>query len=221
MTQLHVLYNRNSLRLQMVNSSAIATVFSVYAAAVVIPGPNFVAITQKAVSGRRSDALALVAGIVTVNLFWATCAILGIGMVFAIFPWLAVGIRLAGAAYLIWFGLRLIASARATPSGARHPTKAPLFRAAFLQGIATNIANPKSVAFYAAVFSSVVPTHVSMPTFFAMLAIVGATATCWYGAVALVLSHAAIATAYRRAKAWIDLTCGGLMIALGIRQAFR
>jgi threonine efflux protein len=221
MTQLHVLYNRNSLRLQMVNSSAIATVFSVYAAAVVIPGPNFVAITQKAVSGRRSDALALVAGIVTVNLFWATCAILGIGMVFAIFPWLAVGIRLAGAAYLIWFGLRLIASARATPSGARHPTKAPLFRAAFLQGIATNIANPKSIAFYAAVFSSVVPTHVSMPMFFAMLAIVGATATCWYGAVALVLSHAAIATAYRRAKAWIDLTCGGLMIALGIRQAFR
>jgi len=58
-------------------------------------------------------------------------------------------------------------------------------------------------------------------TFFAMLATVGAAATCWYGAVVLVLSQAAIATAYRRAKAWIDLTCGGLMIALGIRQAFR
>jgi threonine efflux protein len=221
MKQLHVLYNHNSLRLQMVDWSAIATVFSVYAAAVVIPGPNFVAITHKAVAGTRSDALALVAGIVTVNLFWATCAILGIGMVFAIFPWLAVGVRLAGAAYLIWFGLRLIVSARATPSGARYPMKAPLFRAAFLQGIATNIANPKSIAFYAAVFSSAVPTHVSMPTFVAMLATVGASATCWYGAVALVLSNAAIATAYRRAKAWIDLTCGGLMIALGIRQAFR
>ncbi|MEX3896615.1 LysE family translocator [Paraburkholderia sp. BR10954] len=205
----------------MVDWSAIAIVFSVYAAAVVIPGPNFVAVTHKAVAGRRSDALALVAGIVTVNLFWATCAILGIGMVFAIFPWLAVGVRLAGAAYLIWFGLRLFVSARATPSGARHPTKAPLFRAAFLQGIATNIANPKSIAFYAAVFSSAVPTHVSMPTFFAMLATVGASATCWYGAVALVLSHTVIATAYRRAKAWIDLTCGGLMIALGIRQALR
>ncbi|MGF6543815.1 threonine/homoserine/homoserine lactone efflux protein [Paraburkholderia youngii] len=69
--------------------------------------------------------------------------------------------------------------------------------------------------------SSAVPTHVSMPTFFAMLATVGTSATCWYGAVALVLSHAVIATAYRRAKAWIDLTCGGLMIALGIRQALR
>ncbi|MGF6545531.1 LysE family translocator [Paraburkholderia youngii] len=107
----------------MVDWSAIAIVFSVYAAAVVIPGPNFVAVTHKAVAGRRSDALALVAGIVTVNLFWATCAILGIGMVFAIFPWLAVGVRLAGAAYLIWFGLRLVVSARANPLGSTSPNE--------------------------------------------------------------------------------------------------
>ncbi|MFM0642633.1 LysE family translocator [Paraburkholderia metrosideri] len=205
----------------MIDSSAVATVFSVYAAGVIIPGPNFVAVVHKAVSGRRSDTLALVAGIVTVNLFWATCAIFGIGMVFAIFPWLAVGVRLAGAAYLIWFGLRLIVSARASDIGAPQPPKSPLFRAAFLQGVATNIANPKSIAFYAAVFSSAAPAHVSTPTFFAMLATVGATATCWYGAVALVLSHSAIATAYRRVKAWIDRACGGLIIALGIRQAFR
>jgi threonine efflux protein len=205
----------------MIDSSAVASVFSVYAAGVVIPGPNFVAVVHKAVSGRRSDALALVAGIVAVNLFWATCAILGIGMVFAIFPWLAVSVRLAGAAYLIWFGLRLIVSARASDLAASSPPQTPLFRAAFLQGVATNIANPKSIAFYAAVFSSAAPAHVSTPTFFAMLATVGATATCWYGAVALVLSQAAIATAYRRVKAWIDRVCGCLIVALGIRQAFR
>jgi threonine/homoserine/homoserine lactone efflux protein len=158
---------------------------------------------------------------VTVNLFWATCAIFGIGMVFAIFPWLAVSIRLAGAAYLIWFGLRLVVSARTSDTAAPHVPKSPLSRAAFLQGVATNIANPKSIAFYAAVFSSAAPAHVSTPTFLAMLATVGATATCWYGAVALVLSHSTIATAYRRVKAWIDRACGSLIIALGIRQAFR
>jgi threonine/homoserine/homoserine lactone efflux protein len=205
----------------MIDSAAVATVFSVYAAGVVIPGPNFVAVVHKAVSGRRADTLALVAGIVTVNLFWATCAIFGIGMVFAIFPWLAVSVRLAGAAYLIWFGLRLVVSARTSDAEAPHLPKSPLFRAAFLQGVATNIANPKSIAFYAAVFSSAAPAHVSTPTFLAMLATVGATATCWYGAVALVLSHSTIATAYRRVKASIDRACGSLIIALGIRQAFR
>ncbi|CAD6563016.1 LysE family translocator [Paraburkholderia sabiae] len=205
----------------MIDSSAVASVFSIYAAGVVIPGPNFVAVAHKAVSGRRSDTLALVAGIVTVNLFWATCAIFGIGMVFAIFPWLAVAIKLAGAAYLIWFGLRLVVSARAGDAAVHHVSKSPIFRGAFLQGIATNIANPKSIAFYAAVFSSATPAHVSTPTFFAMLVTVCVTATCWYGAVALVLSHSAIATAYRRMKAWIDRACGCVIVALGIRQAFR
>ena len=205
----------------MIDQSAVATVFSVYAAGVVIPGPNFVAVVHKAASGRRSDALALVAGIVAVNLFWATCAIFGIGMVFAIFPWLAAVVRLAGAAYLIWFGLRLIVSAGASNITVPHPLQSPLFSAAFLQGVATNIGNPKSIAFYAAVFSSAAPAHVSTSTFFAMLATVGVTATCRYGAVALVLSHAKIATAYRRVKSWIDCLCGGLIIALGIRQALR
>jgi threonine/homoserine/homoserine lactone efflux protein len=205
----------------MIDSSAVAAVFSVYAAGVVIPGPNFVAVVHKAVSGRRSDALALVAGIVMVNLFWATCAIFGIGMVFAVFPWLALSVKLAGAAYLIWFGLRLMASAGKGTAAAAEPLKLHGMRAAFVQGVATNIANPKSIAFYAAVFSSATPAHVSTPTFFAMLATVGATATCWYSAVALVLSHAAIATAYGRAKSWIDRLCGGVIVALGIRQAWR
>jgi threonine efflux protein len=205
----------------VIDPSAIATVFSVYAAGVVIPGPNFVAVVHKAVSGRRSDALTLVAGIVAVNLFWATCAIFGIGMVFALFPWLAMAVKLAGAAYLVWFGLRLVVSAGTSHSAASQPMKAPGLRSAFLQGVATNIANPKSIAFYAAVFSSAAPAHVTTPTFLAMLTTVGVIATCWYGAVALVMSHATVATAYCRAKAWIDRACGGLIIALGIRQAFR
>lgn len=51
----------------MIDSSAVATVFSVYAAGVVIPGPNFVAVVHRAVSGRRSDTLALVAGFIWVR----------------------------------------------------------------------------------------------------------------------------------------------------------
>ncbi|WP_259695886.1 LysE family transporter [Pseudomonas frederiksbergensis] len=88
----------------MVNWAAVLAVFSVYCAGVVIPGPNFVAVAHKAASSTIPEAFMLVAGIVVVNLFWATCAILGIGMVFTLLPWLAVVIKFLGAAYLIWFG---------------------------------------------------------------------------------------------------------------------
>ncbi|VEA65259.1 Uncharacterised protein [Serratia plymuthica] len=55
----------------------------------------------------------------------------------------------------------------------------------------------------------------------AMLAEVAVIAGCWYGLVVLVLSHAPIASAYRRSKAHIDRICGALIVGLGIRQLLR
>ena len=74
-------------------------------------GPAF---TDVAASATRVEALSMVGGIVLVNLFWASCAILGVGIVFTAFPWLALAVKIAGAGYLIWFGGRLIANASAT-----------------------------------------------------------------------------------------------------------
>ena len=205
----------------MVDGTAVLGVFSVYIAGVVSPGPNFVAVAHKAASASRFEALAVVAGIVLVNLFWASCAILGVGIVFAAFPWLALVVKVAGAAYLIWFGGRLIVNASAPQPASVVNAPAGGLRQAFAQGFATNIANPKSMAFFAAVFSSAAPAHVSLGTFAAMLGMVCVVASGWYGFVALTLSHARIAAAYRRSKAWADRFCGALIVGLGVRQLIR
>jgi len=205
----------------MVDGTAVLGVFSVYIAGVVSPGPNFVAVAHKAASASRFEALAVVAGIVLVNLFWASCAILGVGIVFAAFPWLALVVKVAGAAYLIWFGGRLIVNASAPQPASVVNAPAGGLRQAFAQGFATNIANPKSMAFFAAVFSSAAPAHVGMGTFAAMLGMVCVVASGWYGFVALTLSHARIAAAYRRGKAWADRFCGALIVGLGVRQLIR
>ncbi|WP_025599297.1 LysE family translocator [Burkholderia sp. WSM2230] len=205
----------------MVDSAAVLGVLSVYVAGVVIPGPNFVAVAHKAASATRVEALGVVAGIVLVNLFWASCAILGVGIVFAAFPWLAFAVKVAGAAYLLWFGGRLIFKASAGKPQQTIQAPAGSIRQAFAQGFATNIANPKSVAFFAAVFSSAAPPHESVGTFLAMLGMVFVVASSWYGFVALTLSHVRIASAYRRSKAWVDRVCGGVIIALGVRQLVR
>lgn len=204
----------------MVQWPAVLAVLSVYITGVTIPGPNFVAVVHKAVSSTRAAALALVAGIVVVNLFWATCAILGVGIVFAAFPWAALAAKVAGAAYLIWFGGNLILKAGRAPmveSEATAGVEAGL-RQAFVQGFLTNIVNPKSMAFFAAVFASATPAHVSWPTFAAMLGVVGVVASSWYCMVAILMSHARIAARYRAGKRWVDRLCGGVIVALGIRQ---
>src|ERR1700761_825753 len=121
----------------VIDGSAVLGVFSVYIAGVVIPGPNFVAVAHKAASATRVEALAVVAGIVLVNLFWASCAILGVGIVFAAFPWLALAVRVGGAAYLIWFGGRLIVNASAGKPVTSVNAPAGGFRQSFAQGFAT------------------------------------------------------------------------------------
>jgi len=202
----------------MIDLHAIALVFSVYVVGVVSPGPNFVAIAHRAASSTTREALAMVGGTVLVNLFWASCAILGVGIVFATFPWIALAVKVAGAAYLIWFGGRLIL--RAGGDGAKplstNVRGGPA--AAFRAGIVTNIGNPKAMAFYAAVFSAAAPKHVSLPTFLCMLAVVAVVASAWYGLVAVVFSTPRIAAHYRRGKAWIDRVCGAFIVSLGLRQ---
>lgn len=202
----------------MIDGPAVLTVFLVYLAGVVIPGPNFVAVVHKAVAASRSEALALVAGIVLVNLLWATCAIAGIGVVFAAFPWAALFVKVLGAAYLMWFGLRLLLNAGKTTLSPNNEAAVGNFQQSFIQGVITNIGNPKSMAFYAAIFSAAAPAHVSTSTFLSMLAVVVVVSMTWYGMVAIALSQPDIASAYQRRKKAIDQLCGALILSLGIRQ---
>ncbi|CAN7506760.1 LysE family translocator [Pseudomonas brassicacearum] len=202
----------------MIDGSAVLTVFLVYLAGVVIPGPNFVAVVHKAVAATRSEALALVAGIVLVNLFWSTCAIVGLGVVFAALPWAALVVKVLGAAYLMWFGFRLLINAGRSAPGPLNDAVAGSCRQSFIQGVITNIGNPKSMAFYAAVFSAAAPAHVSPGTFLSMLAVVVMVSMAWYAMVAIALSQPRIACAYQGRKKAIDRLCGGLILSLGIRQ---
>nr|WP_268262449.1 LysE family transporter [Pseudomonas morbosilactucae] len=118
----------------MIDGSAVLTVFLVYLAGVVIPGPNFVAVVHKAVAATRSEALALVAGIVLVNLFWSTCALAGLSLVFAAFPWAALVVKVLGAAYLIGFGLRLLINAGKTTPGPLTAASAVIAGSRFFRG---------------------------------------------------------------------------------------
>lgn len=201
----------------MVDLHAIAIVFSVYVVGVMIPGPNFVVVAHQAAYSRTRLALSMVGGVVLVNLFWASASILSVGVIFAVFPWIAVAVKVMGAAYLIWFGSRLIATAGSSTQSFIGKTPDTAW-AAFRGGVATNIVNPKSMAYYGAVFSAAAPAHVAPLTFLSMLAVVAGVATLWYGIVAIVFSSPAVATRYRKGKKWIDRACGAIILGIGIKQ---
>jgi threonine efflux protein len=197
---------------------AVGTVAAVYSISVISPGPNLVAVVHRAVAASRIEAMALVLGIVLVNGLWASAAILGVGGIVELFPWILQILRIVGAVYLVWFGAKLILYARAAlPEDASIPRGGVI--GAMRVGATTNLANPKSLVFYGSIFSTIVPGRVDMITAAAMIVVVILIGTVWYGTVALGVSTEQIASLYRRGKSLIERGCGGILIAFGAKLA--
>jgi threonine/homoserine/homoserine lactone efflux protein len=202
----------------MLDTVAVLSAAVVCLAGVMSPGPNFVAVTHRAISSSRYEAVAMVFGIALVNTLWATMALFGLSLLVTSLPWLFWSIKLMGAAYLVWFGIQLLKRSGQPLKPREVSTVVSTFPSALRDGIATNLANPKSMAFYASVFSGAVPADASMETLFAMVVMVGVIAILWYGSVALVLSADRMAKLYRQGKMIIERTCGVFLILLGGRQ---
>lgn len=118
----------------------------------------------------------------------------------------------------MWSGVRLIISAGKHPASRAGESPRGSARKSFLQSMVTNIGNPKSMAFYAAVFSAAAPAHVSVSTFASMVAVVVVVWLTWYWLVAVALLESRISSAYQKARKVIGRLCGALILGLGVRQ---
>ena len=202
----------------MFDTTAVLSASVVCLAGVMSPGPNFVAVTHRAISSSRYEAVAMVLGIAMVNTLWAAMALFGLSLLVTSLPWLFWSIKLMGAAYLVWFGIQLLKRSGHPLKSRELLASASSLPSALRDGIATNLANPKSMAFYASVFSGAVPADPSMETLLAMVVMVGVLAVLWYGSVALVLSADRMANLYRQGKSVVERTCGLFLILLGALQ---
>ena len=203
----------------MIDLTAIFSASLICLAGAMSPGPSFVAVSHRAVTGRRSEALAFAFGIAVINALWAIITVVGLGVLLAKIPPLFYVFKIAGALYLIWYGILLIRkSNRPIVDSLNTEIKSNLYLA-FRSGVVTNLANPKSMVFYASVFSAALPKDANNLTLIGMVLMVGAVAGCWYGAVALLLSTRGVAQTYKKIKRHLDKACGAALILFGMRQA--
>ncbi len=119
----------------------------------ITPGPaNLFAIATGMQKGKGA-ALAGVAGMNTATLVWFACSALGLGALIIAFPKAFHVLAWAGAAYLVWLGLKSLWSGlkdRGGEGDGAHRTFR-MGRSAFRDGFAVQIANPKILLFFTAV----------------------------------------------------------------------
>ena len=98
-------------------ASTLLLIAGLYLIAAASPGPNFFIISQLALEGNRRKARSVAAGIAAGSTLWAASAIIGLAAVLSHFSHLAAALRIAGAAYLVWYGLKLLQSSTASTQG--------------------------------------------------------------------------------------------------------
>lgn len=192
---------------------------SLFLLACLSPGPVWVVITSTSIAVSRKAGVLTGLGVAGATLTWATFAMLGLGLL-AQLTWLTIAIKLAGAAYLVSIGSRMIAGARRpAPVAGSLPDRVYGNWTALRRGYLSSITNPKAAAFFGSIFVVMLPAHAPGWVYAAAVVLLATLSACWHCGLALVFSVASVQAGYRRAKARIDTVVGAVLIGLGVRLA--
>ena len=192
----------------------------VHLLAVISPGPSFALTVQTSARAGRGAGLIVAVALSLGALLWAAAAMFGLQALFARFEWLYVGLRLAGAAYLIYLAIMLWRAA--ARQGDEKPLETGPIRdplRIFMHALLVQLANPKVMVFFGSIFVALLPPQAPIWVFAAVLGIVAVNEFWWYALVSLLFSAGPARGLYRRARAWIDRVTGSVLGLIGIRLA--
>lgn len=116
---------------------------------VLTPGPNMMYLVSRSISQGRGAGLISLAGTFVGFVAYMTLANLGLAVVFVLVPWLYIGFKAAGAAYLGYLAWQAL---RPGGRGLFEPGELPRdpARKLFRMGLITNLLNPKAAIMYLA-----------------------------------------------------------------------
>jgi threonine/homoserine/homoserine lactone efflux protein len=196
--------------------------FTVVAGALTVTaGLDTALVLRAALTRSRREAAATAAGIVAGLFVWGAAAAVGISALLTASDLAYDVLRYAGAAYLLWFGSRLLVRAVCGGAGAepREPPASSGWRAA-RAGLATNLLNPKVGVFYVALLPQFLPAGSDpLPVGLLLAGVHGALSVLWFAA--LISLAGALAHRLRRPSTvrGIDTVTGVTLLGFGMRLA--
>jgi threonine/homoserine/homoserine lactone efflux protein len=182
-------------------SSANLSLFLLAAAIIAaIPGPGIFYVAARTLSGGRQAGFASTFGTALGGLVHVVAGGLGVSAIILASAQLFAGLKLVGAVYLIWLGIRTIREAgHALPE---QPSPAGTLQA-FRQGVVVEALNPKTAAFFLAFIPQFLEPALGHPALqFMVLGVISVTLNTLADVVVVAVAAAAHARLVRRPR-WV------------------
>lgn len=182
-----------------------------------VPGPDSLLVLRTAVADGRRAALLAALGVQAGCLWWGTAAGLGLTALLAASRNLYTALRWAGAAYLLYLGVRLLAE-RAHGDGDAGPPG----RSRFARGLLTNALNPKVGVFYLSLLPQFVPAGAPvLPWSLLLTGVHVAEGTLWCALLAVLADRIGHRLRRPGVRRLLDRVAGTAFVGFALRLALR
>jgi threonine/homoserine/homoserine lactone efflux protein len=189
----------------------------------VTPGPDMAVVTKNALAHGRRGVLLTTTGIGFALLIWAAATAVGVSAVLRASNELFFLLKLAGAAYLAYLGIRTLLESRRRPADtdflAEAPPPAPA-HAIFRQGFLSAISNPKLGVFFVTFLPQfVAPGQELLPRLLELGLIFAAIGWTWMNVYGLFITRIRDFITAPRVRQWMQRVTGVVLLGFGARLA--
>jgi len=196
----------------------VATVFVIAA----IPGPNMLLVMTHSAQHGLQRSIATMAGCLSALLIMLSVSAAGLGVVLSAWPTLFSTLRIVGAAYLVYLGIKswrsvpLSAASEAGSPVRTHRSNFSLTRHGFL--VASS--NPKAILFAAALLPQFISeTEPKLPQFGVLIATFVVIEVSWYFVYAVFGSRIGVQLRSQNVAKMFNRLTGGIFVGFGAMLA--
>ncbi len=208
----------------MIDSQVIAFMF-VAAMLTLTPGADTMLVVRNVLRGDRHDGIVTTCGICAGLFVHATLSALGVSVILMHSATAFHLVKYAGACYLVWLGIqslrRTVRGVDPPPGTAPRVTPDAIARQhCFLEGLLSNVLNPKVAVFYLAFLPQFIgPTDPVLQKSLLLTGIHYIEGMVWLVAVSMVVDQTRRFFLKSTARRWLDGVCGALLVGFGVRLA--
>jgi amino acid exporter len=202
------------------NLHSVLTVVMLFFFGLISPGPNFLVVAQTTLNFGRAAGLITGLGAALGDAVYASIGLFGVTQLARVGPLMTV-IEFVGGLYLVWLGARMLSHRVGDQLHSSLSAETASARAHFWRGLATDLANPKTVLFFAGIFAIAVSPKTTGTLRGTMLLGIVLTSVLWRFFVSLVFSTTLIRKLYERTEGVVERMFGAALCLFGLRLVKR
>jgi len=190
-----------------------------------IPGPAMLYVTARTLAADRRAGLMATLGIHVGCYAHVIAAAAGLSILFHLVPTLYLAVKLSGAAYLVYLGVKMFRAARQAPGSDERVPPAKSGLRAFAESMLVEVLNPKTAIFFLAFLPQFVDASASFPVWLQFL-ILGTMVNLLFSLADVLCVLAAGFVTERLTKISslqrnLQRAGGAVLIGLGLHVAFQ